>query len=401
MSNAAIQKYRKEVAELGDRFNSGFIVDLWAKDYYRYGVNPEKVISGQVNSKEWDQFKTEMKSIPQTNSSNSGWFVLLGYDCAKAFEKLPDEKQEGQGVPDFWAGYFTDIKKVFPTDEGALDIANFKVENPCPKVGESFYKNGVEAVKEYVFAGDIFQANIAHPIFAKFSGSPLSLYSKISSYNPSPYGAFFEEANLDFSVVSNSPELLFDRQHNLLRAKPIAGTRKRGKDSEQDQEFKEELKSVVKEQAEHLMLVDLARNDIGRVSKPATVKVPLYGDVETYKNVHHLVSTVTGEAKENLNTFEMLEALFPGGTITGAPKIRSIEIINELESHKREFYTGSMGIVSSVEDQEWNILIRTAQIKEGQLKLSVGAGIVADSEPEAEYKETLNKAAAWQKTFDT
>lgn len=267
-----------------------------------------------------------------------------------------------------------------------------------PLVAQEAYLQWVVQAKEAIRQGTVYQANLAHALYFQGSETPVQLMQRIHHHNPSPWAGLF--CTQDFALCSNSPELLLKKTGNQLVSKPIAGTRPRGKTMAEDQTLKEELLTSHKERAEHLMLVDLIRNDLGRVCHPGTVRVSKLLDREPYQNVTHIVSTVQGSLG-NASAMEALLALFPGGTITGTPKLSSMEVIDSLEQEPRGFYTGSMGWMTAAEDLEFNILIRTLQclrqpgkaFQEGWLH--VGAGIVADSDPEKEWQETLHKAQAW------
>ncbi|HET6403860.1 MAG TPA: anthranilate synthase component I family protein [Candidatus Thermoplasmatota archaeon] len=255
----------------------------------------------------------------------------------------------------------------------------------------------VVRAKAHIRAGDIFQANLSHRLECDVDGSPLDLYARLREVNPAPFSAFFASGPLPwdeegFCLLSASPERLFSLRGRRLQARPIAGTRRRDADPARDAALVAELKADPKERAEHVMLVDLARNDLGRVARFGSVRVPDLLTVETYRTVHHLVSVVEAELAEGKDAVDALVALFPGGTITGAPKVRAMEIIDELEPVRRAAYTGSLGWIGPDGDADFNILIRTILLAKGRAHLQVGAGIVEDSEPRREYEETLAKA---------
>ena len=223
----------------------------------------------------------------------------------------------------------------------------------------------------------------------------MDVYEALRAFNPSPYMAYIEAP--DFAVVSGSPELLVKRHGDELSTRPIAGTRPRGKSEEEDLALARELIDNEKERAEHVMLVDLERNDLGRVSAYGTVEVDEFMVIERYSHVMHIVSNVRGKIAEGKTNADVVRAMFPGGTITGAPKIRTMEIIEELEPVRRGLYTGSIGWLGYTGDMEFNIVIRTAFVKDGVAHIQAGAGIVIDSIPDKEYQESLNKAKAmWQ-----
>jgi para-aminobenzoate synthetase component 1 len=261
------------------------------------------------------------------------------------------------------------------------------------------YMNIVKRAKEYIAAGDIFQANLSQRVSAHIKNkSPWSLYRILSSINPSPFAAFIDFG--DYQIVSSSPERLLRVRDGVIETRPIAGTRPRGKDSNEDELMRSELLLNEKERAEHIMLIDLERNDLGRVSDYGSVRVDELMITEDYSHVIHIVSNVRGSLVEGKDCFDAIKAAFPGGTITGVPKVRCMEIIDELEPVKRGPYTGSVGYISFSGNMDLNIVIRTFVIKGGTAYVQVGAGIVADSEPEKEYYETLKKAEALIKTLE-
>jgi anthranilate synthase component I len=258
------------------------------------------------------------------------------------------------------------------------------------------YLRAVVRSKDYIASGDMMQVQIGQRLRMKYAQSPLSLYRALRSLNPSPYMYFYDMG--DFQIVGASPEILVRQEHTpegqKITIRPLAGTRPRGATPQQDAALEAELRSDPKERAEHLMLIDLARNDIGRIAKTGSVKVTEAFVVERYSHVMHIVSNVEGMLKEGTSNLDVLRATFPAGTLTGAPKIRAMEIIDELEPSKRGIYGGACGYLSFAGDMDVAIAIRTGIIKDGTLYVQAAAGIVADSVPELEWKETEAKARA-------
>jgi para-aminobenzoate synthetase component 1 len=250
----------------------------------------------------------------------------------------------------------------------------------------------VRGAKRHIRKGDIFQANLSQRFSFPLTRDPLDVYEELRRINPSPFFGFFEAE--DFTLVSGSPERLVKLEGGVLETRPIAGTRARGLTAESDEALSRELFLSEKERAEHVMLVDLERNDLGRVAEYGTVAVDELMALEEYSHVKHIVSNVRADLRRGLDAVDALKALFPGGTITGAPKIRCMEIIDELEPVARGPYTGSLGYLSYSGGMDMNILIRGLTVRNGKAHLQVGAGIVADSVPEKEYDETLHKAEA-------
>lgn len=261
------------------------------------------------------------------------------------------------------------------------------------------YMDIVKRTKEYIKAGDIFQANLSQRVSANIGNTePWEIYKILSKINPSPFAAYIDM--LDYQIVSSSPERLLRFTGNTVETRPIAGTRPRGIDIKGDIEMRTDLLLNEKERAEHLMLIDLERNDLGKISDYGSVYVDEFMITEDYSHVIHIVSNIKGRVAKGKNCFDAIRAAFPGGTITGVPKVRCMEIIDELEPVTRGPYTGSLGYISFTGSMDLNIIIRTFVIKNGIAYVQAGAGIVADSEPEREYFETLKKAEALIKTLE-
>ncbi|MDN3520420.1 anthranilate synthase component I [Halomonas ramblicola] len=257
---------------------------------------------------------------------------------------------------------------------------------------EAGFKAAVERIKEYVLAGDVMQCVPSQRMSIPYRAAPLDLYRALRSLNPSPYMFFLDLG--DHQVAGSSPEILTRLEEDEVTVRPIAGTRKRGRNEAEDRELEADLLDDPKELAEHLMLIDLGRNDVGRISETGSVAVTERMVVERYSHVMHIVSNVTGRLSPGLTAMDALRATFPAGTVSGAPKIRALEIIDELEPVKRGIYSGAVGYLSWHGNLDTAIAIRTAVIKDGQLHVQAGAGIVADSVPEMEWQETLNKGRA-------
>jgi anthranilate synthase component 1 len=260
------------------------------------------------------------------------------------------------------------------------------------------YENIVTRMKKYIYDGDIIQAVPSLRLARRTNADPFAIYRALRSINPSPYMYFLHLD--DFHIVGASPELLVRVEDGIVSNHPIAGTRPRSPDSQKDRALAEELKKDEKECAEHLMLVDLARNDVGRISQPGTVQVTQFMDIERYSHVMHLVSHVQGRLGRGLTQFDALRACFPAGTVSGAPKIRAMEIIAELEPDKRGPYAGAVGYFDFRGNMDTAINIRTIIVKDSTAYVQAGAGIVADSVPSSEYRECLNKARALLTAID-
>ena len=260
------------------------------------------------------------------------------------------------------------------------------------------YEEMVRRVKKYIYEGDVIQAVVSQRLARPTSAHPFQIYRALRTINPSPYMYYLELD--DFHIVGASPELLVQVENGSVATHPIAGTLRRGTDPEEDLALEQELRTDEKERAEHIMLVDLGRNDIGRVSEPGTVQVTQLMDVERYSHVMHLVSHVTGRLRDGLTNYDALRACFPAGTLSGAPKIRAMEIIADLEPDKRGPYGGAVGYFDFSGNMDTAITIRTVVIKDGVAYVQAGGGIVFDSTPEGEYQETLDKASAVLRAID-
>jgi anthranilate/para-aminobenzoate synthase component I len=298
--------------------------------------------------------------------------------------------------------FFWEIKRVWKDVYRALEtIENSRNEKKekisSKKILKSISKKGdylkkVIKAKEYIRDGDIYQANLSQKFEVDFDQNPLNLYQRLRKVNPSPFSGFLKFN--DLSLVSSSPERLIKITNDIIESRPIAGTRPRSNDEKEDRALAKELLLNDKERAEHLMLVDLERNDLGKICKMGTVQVTDFMLLEKYSHVSHIVSNISGRLLPEQSIFEILKAVFPGGTITGCPKIRCMTIINELESVGRGPYSGSFGYIGYTPYLDLNIIIRSILVHDGKASFNVGAGIVADSVPEKEYQETLDKAAA-------
>ncbi|TVR52108.1 MAG: anthranilate synthase component I, partial [Puniceicoccaceae bacterium] len=273
-----------------------------------------------------------------------------------------------------------------------LTASTGRIEPPPGNFEKADFEALVERSKEYIRAGDIIQVVLSQSFARPFQRPALDLYRALRTVNPSPYMFLLESG--DFSIVGASPEVHVRLTGERVEIRPIAGTRRRGANEEEDSALERELLADEKERAEHLMLVDLARNDIGRVCAYGSVHVPDYMLVERYSHVMHIVSQVEGTLAPGRTAFDLMRATFPAGTVSGAPKIRAMQIIAESERDRRGFYAGALGYFSYNGNLDSCITLRTALVKDGRVHLQAGAGIVADSVPEAEYHETLFKAGA-------
>lgn len=347
-----------------------------------------------------------------------GWFLFLSYELAGEIEDLPPVKSElalpvamATRIPAAIVRDHRDNKTWIVveqdnTDGDAMlaaiqaDLKNIKVGRIDDFVVHAFneepsqqYLDAVTTAKHYIREGDIFQANLSREWRATLGGrgSADILYARLCRTNPAPFAGLVRIDN-DTSIISSSPERLINVSAGYIRTRPIAGTHPRGNDEDSDARQSAQLLAHPKERSEHIMLIDLERNDLGRICRPGTVKVPELMVLETYQHVHHIVSEVAGELKPGVTPSQVIAATFPGGTITGCPKVRCMEIIAELESGPRGAYTGSIGYLNRDGSMELNILIRSITLAGHEARFRAGAGIVADSIPQRELDETRAKA---------
>jgi anthranilate synthase component 1 len=426
----------------GERFGRYSFIGLPARTLLRAsGFRTEVVTAGQVVETDdgnpldfiaayQQRFKVALPpGLPRFCGGLAGYF---GYDAVRYIEPKLARTWKGGGIntPDIlllqteevavidnlsgrlylivWAdpgqpeSYFNGKRRL----SELADKLRFSVTAPAVKRGPSYaverefdkadYLAAVALAKDYIAAGDMMQVQIGQRLKKRYTESPLSLYRALRSLNPSPYMYFYDMG--DFQIVGASPEILVRHEHtpagDKVTIRPLAGTRPRGATPELDKALEAELSADPKERAEHLMLIDLARNDIGRIAQIGSVKVTEAFAIERYSHVMHIVSNVEGLLKDGMSSLDVLRATFPAGTLTGAPKIRAMEIIDELEPVKRGIYGGACGYLSFAGDMDLAIAIRTGIVKDNTLYVQAAAGVVADSVPELEWKETEHKARA-------
>lgn len=402
----------------------------------------------EVIHKEITQYRpVDVSGLPRFYGGLVGY---IGYDMVRFFERIPDEKRPGLKLPDMFL-MVTDTVVIFDNLKGKIKVvsnahlnnkspeeayreAEEKIEKIAERLGKptlgsrrtsgksrkasgtasaesssfsgytsSFmskeaFENAVLRGKEYIMSGDVVQVVLSQRFDRGFETAPFNIYRTLRVINPSPYMYYIDTG--DTKLVGSSPEILVRLEGKKIILRPIAGTRRRGETEEEDKDLEEELKKDPKEVAEHIMLVDLGRNDVGRVSETGSVKVTELMSVERYSHVMHLVSNVEGTLKDGLDAFDVLGACFPAGTVTGAPKVRAMEIIEELEPARRGPYAGAVGYFSYSGNMDMCITIRTLIIKNKTVYVQAGAGIVADSVPEKEHAETVSKAMGMMKAVE-
>jgi len=404
--------------------------------YSFIGTEPSFILkTGQQNpvdplllvEKEFSQFRlVPITGLPRFHGGLVGY---LGYEVARYFEKLPSPDHDPLGLPESilmmvdtllvfdhlthkikvasHAYLDGDIEASYRQATDKIDSLVARLRQPLPaetppaataksavssNLSQTEFESRVSRAKDYINAGDVIQVVLSQRLAKPTSAHPFTIYRALRSVNPSPYMYYLHLD--DVHIVGASPELLVQVEDGVISNHPIAGTRPRGRDANHDSTLEEELRTDEKERAEHIMLVDLGRNDIGRVSEPGTVEVTQLMDVERYSHVMHLVSHVQGKLRDGLSPLSAMRSCFPAGTVSGAPKIRAMEIIAELEPDKRGPYAGAVGYFDFSGNLDTAIAIRTIVISNGVAYVQAGGGIVADSVPEREYQESLSKAQA-------
>ena len=431
--------YLLESVQGGERFGRYSFIGLSAPTrIVAYGRNVMVLTGNRIAERRDDcdplafvgEFMARFKLAPRAGLPRfcGGLVGSFGYDTVRYIEpklakvQKPDELgtpdvllllSEEIAVVDNLSGKLTLVVYAEPGVPGAFKRARARLKELLQKLrepvaipaerpatpqaaassfGEEAFKRAVARAKQYIVDGDIMQVVLSQRMSKPYAATPLALYRALRTLNPSPYMFYFDFE--DFHVVGASPEILVRLEEGNVTLRPIAGTRKRGKTVEEDEALAAELLADEKERAEHLMLLDLGRNDVGRVAQTGSVRVTEQFVIERYSHVMHIVSNVEGRLKPELDALAVLRATFPAGTVSGAPKVRAMEIIDELEPVKRGIYAGAVGYLGFHGDMDLAIAIRTAVVKDGRIHVQAGAGIVADSDPAAEWQETQNKALA-------
>lgn len=402
------------------------------------GCNPRKIISAPPGAADpLKALETELAGykpvdVPGLPPFTGGAVGYLGYEFIHSVEKtVPLAKKDELGVPMMWfmlcdsvlafdrahqtlrlivnAHIGSDAGAAYDAACAELKRMKDALAQPAPLTSSALADSGpvkvpagnftkdafekmVDGTKEYIRAGDIFQIVLSQRFSREFNRTPLDLYRALRTVNPSPYMFLLDTG--DFALVGASPEVHVRLTERKVEIRPIAGTRHRGKTAAEDAALEQELLADEKEKAEHLMLVDLARNDIGRVCSYGSVKVPEFMIIERYSHVMHIVSQVEGHLAPECSAFDLMRATFPAGTVSGAPKIRAMQLIADMEGTQRGSYAGALGYFSYNGNLDSCITLRTALVKEGKVHIQAGAGVVADSVPSLEYQETINKASA-------
>ncbi|WP_035276307.1 aminodeoxychorismate synthase component I [Desulforegula conservatrix] len=413
-----------------------------ASEYNILGLKPWLTISSKGTRISLHPQKQEIKANPfdilrivlgkyhlesDFNPVNSGLFGYLAYDLCRILENIPNTAMDDLNLPDLYlcAPSIILVENIktgkilihtIETDSensethdylrnwfdlnlnnDSSERTSYSAKNMKSVFTEETYKKAVSEIKELISAGDVYQVNLSQRFEAEFKGDSFKLFKDYYSSNPASFFAYINAG--DHSIVSTSPERFVSRRGSKIETRPIKGTRPRKSDIEQDEKIRQDLLTSPKDDAELSMIVDLMRNDFGRIAKPGSVKVKAHKDMESYENVHHLFSSIVAELEDGYDSVDFLKAVFPAGSITGCPKIRSMEIIDELEPVGRHIYTGSIGYIGFNDSLDLSVAIRTCVIKNEKIYFSAGGGVVFDSDPKSEYEETLHKAGTIMKAL--
>ena len=353
----------------------------------------------------------------------AGALGFLAYDLKNHLERLPQTAADDLGLPEMVLAFprrvlvhdrgaraFREVRVVYEDQAGRVlpegeplppvpgPVGSYRVGPPASNFTREAYLEAIRRIREYIINGDVYQVNLAQRFSFPFQGEPYALFKRLFQLNPAPFYAYLQCG--DFQVLSTSMERFLYRRGDYLETRPIKGTRPRGSTPEEDEALRRELAASPKDDAELSMIVDLLRNDLGKVCRARSVQVSEHKRLEAYQNVHHLVSIVTGQLRPEASHVDILRATFPGGSITGCPKIRAMEIIDELEPNVRHVYCGAIGYLGLHRNMDLNVAIRTAIITSGSAHFAVGGGIVYDSREEDEYEETLHKGRTLFKVIE-
>lgn len=409
-----------EFKKIKDRANSFFLDSAVRDDKLAtrsfIGSDPFLVFKSKKDSisLEWSNGKVEtikanpffvLKGLFKKFSGQDGYGVgYFGYDMKDFIENLPDIAKDDIGIPDCIVGFYDKITvydKQTDSNPRSWNFGNFKIEEVFglkSNFSKEDYIRTIEKAKEYIRKGDIYQVNLSHRFEADLAMEPYDLYLRLRKFSPAPFSSYLNFGEI--KIISSSPERFLMKKGSYIETRPIKGTSPRSEDPVMDFINEKKLLASAKDRAEHVMIVDLERNDLGRICEYGSVRPTEFIKLEKYSTVFHLVSTVSGKLRRGIDAIDCLLATFPGGSITGAPKIRSMEIIEELEPVKRSLYTGAIGYISFDGNMDTSIVIRTVIIKGSKMYFQVGGGIVADSDPEKEYFETLDKAKGFMQALN-
>jgi para-aminobenzoate synthetase component 1 len=353
----------------------------------------ENQITSQLSGDPLEQINQKMQETSASSQKSSGWIGYVSYEAAKYILEYKNIIFMDTKMPEIWFAYYPEIRR----DNILIPKASPKRHRTMTdSQTQSHYQEKIATAKKYIHEGDIYQVNLSHRFTTEIPIDPFELYRRQREVCPAPYSAYLDIGN--HHILSSSPELFFEITNGIITTRPIKGTIPRGKTPEEDHYNRHSLTHSEKDHAELLMITDLERNDLGKICEYGSVTVTEHAKLETYSHVHHLVSTITGKLKKNVTPFQSLLALFPGGSITGAPKKRAMEIIQALETTPREVYTGAIGYITDDGDTQFNIAIRTAYTEGKNLHFHAGGGITADSDPKSEWDETCTKAKGFIET---
>lgn len=421
-----------ESVEGGEQVGRYSFIGVHPRQVLRPNASPDGDVLATIRAELEQYHPVHLENLPRFTGGAVGF---LGYDIVGQFERLPHDAPDVTGLPNTLFMIFDTIVIVDHVKTQIIVLANAhntgdieaayhdaaqrieaivrRLRSPLPEIApapgvtdtslaSNFTQEGFEAAvrqaKEYIAAGDAFQIVLSQRLSRQTKAEPFAIYRALRMLNPAPYMFFFhfpeELDGEDFNIIGASPEMMVRLEDGVASVRPIAGTRPRGTNHEEDIQYEQNLLADPKERAEHVMLVDLGRNDLGRVCQYGSVRVPELMIIERYSHVMHIVSHVEGKVRDNMDAYDLMRATFPAGTVSGAPKIRAMEIIDELEPDRRGPYAGAVGYFSFSGSMDTCITIRTITMKGDQVYIQAGAGLVADSDPTREYEETHHKAQA-------
>ncbi|HSI38731.1 MAG TPA: aminodeoxychorismate synthase component I [Methylotenera sp.] len=413
---------------VADPFITICTVETEAETYTEIVQNGQRTISHEDPFAILDSALKPYHSTQHSLPFSGGAVGYFGYDLARQVEHLPSLAKKNAAIPHMKIGIYdwavvvdhrektaglisngfqqstqdrwSELCALFDAPAEAVAVTTFELTTPITSnMDFNYYAQSFDAIKRYITEGDCYQVNLAQRFSAQAHGNSWIAYNKLREISPAPFMSYMNFGHLQ--VLSGSPERFLQVTGNHVETRPIKGTRPRADDAVQDQQYAEELQNSIKDKAENLMIVDLLRNDISKNCEIGSVKADKLFQLQSFANVHHLVSFVTGKLKQGKTAINLLRGCFPGGSITGAPKLRAMQIIEELEPHRRGVYCGAIGYIGFDGNMDTNIAIRTAVYSEGEVSFYAGGGIVADSELEKEYAETLDKASSMLKTMQS
>ena len=365
---------------MGSRIGD-ILLDSVGNGAHLFAQNPTEILTS------FQDIEKKIQETHDPNKKRSGWIGYISYEAARHLPDFQNITFKKTQLPEIWFAYYPDISSEISLEKPIPLVGRFTVTDSTTKWD---YIKAIKKAQHYIREGDIYQVNLSHRFTTEIPQNLMQYYTNLRHVSPAPYSAFLDIG--DHHILSSSPELFFKIKDGYITTRPIKGTMPRGKNREEDKDLYDGLLNSKKDHAELLMITDLERNDLGKICEYGTVTVPELNKIESYAQVHHLVSTITGKLKKTVTPFQALLNLFPGGSITGAPKKRAVQLIQELETVPREIYTGAIGYIMDNGESQFNIAIRTAYTENNRFHFHTGGGITSGSDPEKEWSETQVKS---------